>query len=182
MRKYRKRILFAAVAVVFFPALLFLLLWWDSRPKDPGKVFIGYMKTVAQGGSNAVIFVVTNQSDFPVGYAVFFQTSNNSRSDDWTPVIPNQPPSTWQFGSNSPMSTSLVSVGAFSTNRWRIQILGSDIGPTVIGQTRDWLAWHLYDLDYDWARWLQGKVTKVRANVDVIGPEMLGDAPAQSTE
>src|SRR6185436_8275093 len=181
MRKYHKRILCAAAAVVFFPALLFLLLWWDSRPKPGAQVSIGYLKTVAQGGSNVVIFVVTNQSDFPVGYAVFFQASSSSGSDDWMPVIPNQPPSTWQFGSNSPLSTSLVSVGALSTNRWRIQILGSDSSPGVIGQARTWFAWRLGDLNYDWAWWLQNKVTKVRANVDVIGPEMFGEFPAQPT-
>ena len=171
MRKYRKRILFAAAAVVFFPALLFFLLWWDSRPKPDARVSIGYLKTVAQGGSNAVIFVVTNQSDFPVSYGILFKTPYDSQRSFW---VLNYPKPRLR-GSNSMMSTSLVSVGAFGTNRWRIYIFGSDTKPDTIGRARDWIAVRVHKYDINWAWRLQSN----RAKVEAIGPEMQGDYPTQ---
>ena len=178
--QYRKRILFAAAAIVFFPALLFLLLWWDSRPKPDAQVSISYLKTVTQGRSNVVTFVITNHSDFPISYVVFFLTPDGSRSEDWGPTFPSGLPGTWPVGSTPAMSNSLISVGAFSTGRWKIQIGGGDSRVSTLDNARRWVD-SLLRQHSDW--WsLADRVTGWKARVRAYGPEMFGDAPAQSTK
>ncbi len=177
LHKHWKRLLPAALLIVLFPVALVLLLWWDSRLKPDAKVSVSYLKTVPQGGSNAVMFVVSNGSDFPVGYFISFRT-NSSPNDDWPPVYPSGMPSTWPLGQTPGMTNSLISVGVFSTNRWKVQILGSDSSPELLGRARLWIAWRLDEIDSDWSRWLQGKMTKARAQVNATGPEMLGASPA----
>ena len=54
MRKYRKRILFCVAAIVFSPILVCLLLWWDSRPKEPPDVAVHSVKVVSRGESKSV--------------------------------------------------------------------------------------------------------------------------------
>jgi hypothetical protein len=180
MRKHWKRLLFATAMVVFWPVLAVALLWWDSLPKPGAKVSIGYLTTVRQGGSNVVMFAVTNQSDFPVGCVVHFLTADKTNGN-WVPSFLSTPPLTIWPGPihQIPRQTNaVISVGVLSSNKWKVHIMGSDSRPTLLAKARGWFAWKLRDLNYSWSWKLQGIITARKAQVNATGPEMLGDAPA----
>jgi hypothetical protein len=177
VRKYWKRWLLAAAMVLLCPLILIGFLWWDNLPKPDARVSIGYLRTTTQGSSNVVTFVVTNQSDFPVSFAIFFEAHNPNFKGGWEPVFPNQ---ARPVVSQAPaLTTSLITVPVFSTNRWKVKIGGGDNRVSQLDEMRRWVAGVIFKYGSYPGGWrLATALTGARARAYATGPEMLGDSPA----
>src|SRR5688572_7372545 len=178
MRKYRKRILFAAVAVVFFPALLFLLLWWDSRPKMSPDVTVSSVNIVSRGQSNQVTCVLSNRSNFPVTYFAFIETNHPLYS--WVVAGPGVAASSAPRGLIAARDNLDVVIPFDpSTNTWRVTASVTEARDSLLERPRRWLEWHAAGRDGLWRLSRIAFVNKAHGSAN--SQEMVGESPALQT-
>ena len=165
MRKYRKRILFAAAVMVFLPALL-VLFFREDLPNDTSRVSVRFVQSTGVG--NKVVFAVSNRFDFPIAFEVYTRLKDPDGLGYQSPVA------TTGVMSNVPGNSVVTfTMTAVSTNQWAPFIGYADnrfwararFRLDEFAFTRRW--WRVRDI-------LRAEIPSGIAH----GPDMLGNHPA----